>query len=54
MNPDDTLDTLDTSIDVTALDHDALDHDDALDTEQIPALELEELDLTAQTEAVWS
>ena len=47
MNPDDTLDTLDTSIDVTALDHDALDHDDALDTEQIPALEAEEIEVTA-------
>ena len=54
MNPDDIQDTVDTSVDVTALDHDATDHDDGLDTEQIPALELEELDLTAQTEAVWS
>lgn len=49
MHPDDTLDTLDTSIDLTALDHDATDLEDALDTEQIPALDPEELDVTALT-----
>jgi hypothetical protein len=47
MHPDDTMDTLDTSIDVPALDHDATDLEEALDTEQIPALDSEELDVTA-------
>lgn len=44
---DDTLDdTLDTSVDIRALE-DAGDLDDVDATEQIPALESEELDITA-------
>jgi hypothetical protein len=46
MHPDDTMDTVDTSIDVTALDNDATDLEDALDTEQITALDAEDVDLT--------
>lgn len=46
MHPEDTMDTLDTALDLAALD-DALD--DAPDTEQIPALVPEELDVTAMT-----
>src|SRR5665647_1145864 len=47
MHPDDTtLDTLDTSIDTAALD-DATELEEALDTEQIPALDPQDLDLTA-------
>jgi len=43
---DDTMDTLDTSVDIRALE-DAGDFDDVDATEQIPALEPEELDITA-------
>jgi len=46
MNPDDTMDTLDTSVDLTALDTEIVD---GLDTEQMPALDPEELDVTALT-----
>lgn len=46
MNPDDTLDTLDTTLDFTALDTEITE---GLDTEQIPALDPEELEVTALT-----
>jgi hypothetical protein len=46
MNPDDTMDTLDTTLDFTALDTEVVE---GLDTEQIPALDPEELDVTALT-----
>lgn len=43
---DETMDTLDTSVDIRALE-DAGDFDDVDATEQIPALEPEEIDITA-------
>ena len=46
MHPDDTMDTLDTSVDLTALDTETVE---GLDTEQTPALAPEELDVTALT-----
>jgi hypothetical protein len=45
---DDTMDTLDTSVDIRALE-DAGDFDDIDVTEQLPALPSEELDVTALT-----
>jgi len=46
MHPEDTLDTLDTVLDHAAL---GAEPEDELDTEQMPALDPEELDVTALT-----